>query len=32
MYEPDYDENGMLIWIELTPIGGLEPDLEDKVR
>ena len=30
MYEPDYDENGMLIWIERTPIGGLEPDWEDE--
>lgn len=26
MYEPDYDENGMLIFTERQPLGGLEPD------
>lgn len=26
MYEPDYDENGNLIWVWQEPIGGLEID------
>lgn len=30
MYEPDYDENGMLIFTERQPLGGLEPDCHGK--